>query len=501
MAEEEHAALETKDEQSAATEDKQKTAEPKNIVAIEEAGPCKKKVTVEIPEEAIKNATDKQYDTLRKEALVPGFRKGRAPRRLLEKRFGKEAVEKIKLNLLIQASDSAIKDNKLDVLSDPSIDHEKIEMPQTGPLKFDFEVEVRPVINLPPLEGIPVTRVKLEVTDEQVDREIGQLRKFSGVWTPRETGDAQLDDQIIADVVLKIADAEKEEQLDNVEIYIRHNGFVEAVPVEKLDELLVGAKPQDVKETSVEVPRTYFREQYRGKKIDIRITVKEIKWLKPAEPDENFLKRYHVGNEDELHDNIRDRLQSRLEQQTKADMTEQIYKYLLNKTNFDLPLDIVGEHSLTLLQRQYGNLLMRGLTREQIEEHMDRLRASSEQQAKEQFKTFFIMDEVAKNLGIEVSEEEINGQIAQLAIQQGQRPERMREQIAREGLLAQFTLQVRESKCIAKLLESAKITETEPEAKTAKKPKRKSAKGKAKPAVRSADKDQKSESVVQETEE
>jgi trigger factor len=307
---------------------------------------------------------------------------------------------------------------------------------------------------------------------------------LSGVWTPRETGDAQLDDQIIADAVLKAADAEKEEQLDNVEIYVRHNGFVGAVPVEKLDELLVGAKPQDVKETSVEVPRTYFREQYRGKKINIRLTVKEIKWLKPAELDENFLKRYHVGNEGELRDNIRDRLQSRLEQQSRADMTEQIYKYLRDKTDFDLPLDIVGEHSHTLLQRQYGNLLMRGLTREQIEEHMDRLRASSEQQAKEQLKTFFIMDEVAKKLGIEVSEEEINGHIAQLAIQQGQRPERMREQLAREGLLAQFTLQVRESKCIAKLLESAKITETEPQAqpqaKTAKKPKRKSAKGKAK---------------------
>lgn len=493
MAEEEQGTLQTKDEQAATTEGKQESAEPKNTVAIEEAGPCKKKVTVEIPEQAIKNATDKQYDTLRKEALVPGFRKGRAPRRLLEKRFGKEAAEQIKLKLLIQASDSAIKDNKLDVLGEPTIDHEKVELPETGPLKFDFEVEVRPVINLPPLEGIALIRAKLEITDEQIDRDIGQLRRLLGVWTPRETGDAQLDDQIIADAVLKAADAEKEEQLDNVEIHVRHNGFVGEVPVEKLDELLVGAKPQDVRETSIEVPRTYFREQYRGKKIDIRITVKEIKWLKPAEIDENFLKRYKAGNEGELRDNIRDRLQSRLEQQSRADMTDQIYKYLLDKTDFDLPLDIVGEHSLTLLQRQYGNLLMRGLTHEQIEEHMDRLRASSEQQAKEQLKTFFIMDEVAKKLSIEVSEEEINGHIAQLAIQQGQRPERMREQMAREGLLSQFTLQVRESKCIAKLLESAKITETEPQAKAAKKPKRKSTKGKAK--------GQKSDPVLRESEE
>jgi trigger factor len=480
MAEEEQATLETKDEQAAATESKEEPAGPKNVVTIEQAGPCKKKLVIEIPEEAIKNATDEQYNTLRKEALVPGFRKGRAPRRLLEKRFHKEAAEQIKLKLLLQASDSAIKDNKLDVLGDPTIDHEKIELPETGPLKFDFQVEVRPQIDLPPLEKIPVTRTKLEVTDEQVDREIDQMRRWSGVWTPRETGAVQLDDQIIADVVLKAADSEQQEQLDNVEIYARHNGFVGAVPVENLDELLVGAKADDVRETSVEVPKTYFREQYRGKKIDIRLTIKEIKQLKPAELDENLLRRYRVSNENELRDNIRDMLQSRLEQQSRADMTEQIYKYLLDKTDFDLPLDIVAEQSLTLLQRQYGSLLMRGLQREQIEEHMDRLRAGSEQQAKEQLKTFFIMDEVAKKLGVEISEEEINGHIAQLAIQQGQRPERMREQMVRDGSLAQFSLQVRQSKCIAKLLESAEITEKESEKKTTKKTRRKSTKAKAK---------------------
>jgi FKBP-type peptidyl-prolyl cis-trans isomerase (trigger factor) len=111
---------------------------------------------------------------------------------------------------------------------------------------------------------------------------------------------------------------------------------------------------------------------------------------------------------------------------------------------------------------------MRGLSREQIEEQMEQLRASSEQQAKEQLKTFFIMDKVAEKLAIDVSEEEINGYIAQLAVQRGQRPERMREEMVRNGSLAQFRLQVREDKCIAKLLESAKITEAKVEKKTKK---------------------------------
>ncbi|KPL24305.1 MAG: hypothetical protein AMJ75_04025 [Phycisphaerae bacterium SM1_79] len=451
----------------------------KNTVTIEQIGPCKKKVIVEIPQEAIENATDKQYDELRKEALVPGFRKGRAPRRLLEKRFGKETTEQIKLKLLIDASDSAIKDNQLDVLGEPDIDHEKVDMPESGPLKFEFEVEVRPEIDLPPLEGIPLTRTKLQVTDEQISREIERLQRWSGVWTPRDKGAVELDDQIIADVVLKVADVDQETKLDNIAIHVRQSGFVGAIPVEKLDKLLVGAKPGDVKQTSVDVPKTYFREEYRGKKVDIQVTVNDIKWLKPAELDESFLKRFHAEDENSLRETIRDTLQAQLERQVRTEMTEQIYKYLLENTDFDLPLDIVAQHSTTLLQRHYGSLLMRGLSRDQIEEQMEQLRASSEQQAKEQFKTFFVMDKVAEELKIEVSEEEINGRIAQLAIQQRRRPERMRDEMEREGSLAQFTLQVREDKCIAKLLESANITEKKAPKKTAKKRAKKSAKEKS----------------------
>ena len=445
-------------------EEEQSTA-VRNTVTIEQAGPCKKKLVIEIPEEVVKNAADEKYESLRKEAIVPGFRKGRAPRRLLEKRFGKETAEQIKLKLLADSSDSAIKDNELNVLGEPDIDFEKIELPDTGPLKFDFEVEVRPEFDLPELDGIPVNKTKLEVTNERIDREIEQLQKWSGVWVPREGGEIELDDQIIADAVLKAGGVE-EEKLDNIEIYVRQNGFVGAVPVEKLDELLVGARAGDTKETSVEVPKTYFKEEYRGKKVDVRINVKDIKWLKPAELNEDFFKRFGVEDEKELKEKIDDTLQSRLETQVRTEMTEQIYKYMLDNTSFDLPLDVVAEHSTSLLQRQYANLMRQGLSREQLEEQMEQLRASSEQQAKEQLKTFFIMDKIAEKLEVDVSEEEINGHIAQLAIQRGQRPERMREEMVRDGLLTQFRLQVREDKCIAKLLESAKITEIEPEKKT-----------------------------------
>ena len=452
-------------------QEQQQSTTPKNTVTIEEAGPCKKKLIVEIPEETIKNAIDEQYETLRKETAVPGFRKGRAPRRLLEKRFGKETTEQIKLKLLADAGDSAIKDNEIDVLREPDIDFESIELPQSGPLKFDFEVEVRPQFDLPQLEGIEVNKTKLEVTDEQIDREIERLQRWSGTWVPRDDGQVQLEDQIVADVILKTEDLEEEEKLDNIDIFVRPNGFVGAIPVEKLDELLAGAKAGDTCQTSVEVSKTYFKEQYRGKKVDIKIDIKDVKWLKPAPLDENFFNRVGVENENELRNTLTDTLRGRLEQQARTQMSEQIYKYMLENTDFDLPTDIVADQANTLLQRQYANLIRQGLPEEYLKEQMERLRAASEQQAGEQLKTFFIMDKVAEKLNIEVTEEELNGHIAQLAIQRGQRPERLREDMMRDGSLSQFRLQVREDKCIAKLLESAKITEVKPEKETKKKKK------------------------------
>lgn len=496
----------TASEQEEGTQETPESRTAKNTVAVEDVGPCKKKVKVEIPEETIKEMADEQYLELRREAVLPGFRKGRAPRRLLEKRFGKETQESIKLKLLAEASEAAMKDQKLDVLTDPEIDYEHIELPETGSMKFEFEVEVRPEFELPALEGISVTKPKVEVTEGQIDREIEQLQRWSGVWTPREDGVIQRDDQIVADVRLRVelTDEEKarqaaiaegkpeegetkqpaipeaETKLDNAEIFVRPNGFVGPIPVEKLDELLAGAKAGEKKTTTVEIPQTFFREEYQGRKVEVEIDIKDVKFLKLSEMDEHFLQRFNVETVEELRDRIRENLQERVETQVRNDMSEQIYQYLLDSTKFDLPMDIVARQAGTILQRQYISLLSRGLGRQQVDEQMEQLRAGSEEQAKEQLRTFFIMDKVAEKLEVEVTEEEINGHIARVAIQRGQRPEKMKEQMERDGSLAQFRLDVRQGKCISKLLESANITEREPEEKP-----EKSKKSKKKAAAKS----------------
>ena len=187
---------------------------------------------------------------------------------------------------------------------------------------------MRPEFELPKLEGIPVDKPKHDVTDANVDKEIEMLCKYAGTWTPKEKGSIELEDQVVADVMLNIEG--QEQKIDNTEIYARANGFVADVPVEKLDEILVGAKAGDVKTAEVEVPKTFFKEELRGKKVDIKITIKDIKWLKPAELNQDTISKCGVATEEELRKAIREKLEGRLEGQAKQEMAEQIYKYLLD---------------------------------------------------------------------------------------------------------------------------------------------------------------------------
>ncbi len=447
------------DETKTDEQDEQKEPKFKNVVTIEDSGPCKKKVCVEVPEEAIKSALDEQYSELRRDAVVPGFRKGRAPLRLLEKRFGSDVSTQVKLKFLSDASEAAIKDNELDTLNEPDIDHEEIELPESGPMKFEFEVEVRPEFELPELEGIKIEKPTTKITKKVIDDEVERLCNRAGVWVVKEPGVVAAGDQVVVDAVLDIEDEAEDEKHDNIEIFARKNGFVGGVPVENLDEVLAGAKHGDVKKTSIEIAGTFFNERYRGKKIEVEISVKEAKELRPAELNEEFFKRFGVEDEEELRERIQEAMAANAEQQCRAAMGEQVRKYLLDKTELELPEAIVADQSKHILQRQYSNLLMQGLKAELIEEQMSALQAGSEEQAKGQMKVFFIMAKVAEKLEVEVSEEEINGHIAQAAVSRGRRPEKMREELSRDGSLGQFVIQIREQKCIEKLLEKAKITE------------------------------------------
>ena len=418
--------------------------EVKNIVTIEDAGICRKKVSIEVPEEAVKNLMDDQYKDLRKEVVLPGFRRGRAPFRLLEKKFGKDINEQTKLRILADATEKALEENKIDSLGEPDINHEDYTLPESGSFKFDFEVNVRPEFELPALDAIKIEKPSTDVSDEEVQSRLDQLLKSFGTEETKDKGGkVEVDDTVVCDAVFTPEEGEAITRED-LKVIVRNGGYCYYFNVEKLADELVGAKVGDEKAFTIED---------NDKKYEAKLTIKEITFSKPAELNAELFEKLGLEDETSLREKVTDMLEDENERQAQEKMSEVVRNYLKENTKMELPDNLVSEQSDSIMQRQYSMLLSQKLSEEELKSKTEELQTQSQKEATEMIKSLFIMDKVAETLNVEISPNQINGYIAQMAAYRGIRPEKMREQMIQDGSLTNFTMQAREQACLDKLIE------------------------------------------------
>jgi len=156
---------------------------------------------------------------------------------------------------------------------------------------------------------------------------------------------------------------------------------------------------------------------------------------------------------------LRRNLESRAADETRRAMREQISQHLLDSTQFDLPEGVAARHAARVLQRRYIDLLQQGIPRERIEENLTELQAAAEQQAQRDLKLSFILGKVADAEKTEVSDDEVNARVAEMARQYNRRPERLRQELTNDGTLDQLQVALREEKALDKLLAEAEVTE------------------------------------------
>lgn len=487
---------ETKNDTSEAQEDQQEDRQdeklPKNTVEVEDAGKLKKKITVTIYRDKIDAKRDEMFGELGTSAQVPGFRVGRAPRRLLEKRFGNEVSQDVRNSLIGESVGEAIEESQLKTLGEPDIKLEEIKLPDDGDLSFDFEVEVAPEFDLPKLKGIDVKKVVSEVDDAKVDEYIQNLRE--GRASYEKTDDpASEGDGIMA--AAKITGDGVEFETPRVHLRVAP-GSVEGLPLVDLARDLSGKKVGDVVTVKATAPEAHANDDWKGKDLTVELTVHEVARRSLPEVDDAFVSSIGFETMQEFRDFIASRLKDQVESETKQNLRQQICDYLLKSTDFELPAGVTARHTHSILQRQYVNLMQHGVTREKIEESQAELLGAAEEQAKNDLKLSFILGNILEGMDIDVNDDEINSRIASIATQQGQRPERMRQELAADGTIQQIAISIREEKAIDKLLEDAKIAditpqEAEKQAKAATKPKAAKKPAPKKAAKKSADKDDK----------
>jgi len=455
-AEQQEATDQEESEQEETEQDKLKQAIQ---VETEPIGLLRTKLTVTVPKDTIHERIESQYDELRREATVPGFRRGRAPRTLIEKRFGGDVRDELKDKLVAEAYLAAVEKEDIKVLGEPDLELAKIELPDQGDLSFTCEVELKPEFDLPELEGIELSRPKIGVADKDIDAQIERMRAMRGNLQPVEDGKAEQDDLVVADVTIAIG-SDTIHQEENAQVPARPS-VIDGIPVESLGEQLTGSASGEVRKIEVTLPDGYRLEEHRGKKATIELKVQEIKRLVLPELDENLLKAFGADTLDELRDWVRANLEARLDQDVRRAMREQLSGYLLDHTELDVPPQLSQRQTERMVNRRRLDMLSQGVPEAEVEKNLDALRTTATEQVARDLKLYFVMEKIAEQLEIDVSEEEVNARIAQIAQAYGQRFDRVRDDLARRGGLTELYLELREQKCVDRLLEQAKITDTE----------------------------------------
>ena len=181
--------------------------------------------------------------------------------------------------------------------------------------------------------------------------------------------------------------------------------------------------------------------------------------------DKEFLDSLGFQNEEELRQALREQMEERIDFDVKAAMRRQVTEQLSAQINIDLPTKLSQRQTDRVVNRRAVDLMMRGMSQEQVSANIDRLRAGAAEEGARELKTFFILQKVAEQTGVDVSEAELNGRIAMIALQQGRRPEKLKQELGKDqNMLANLYVQMREEKAIDKILEDAQIEEVEPTA-------------------------------------
>ena len=255
-------------------------------VEVADAGTLRKKMTITVPAEVIESQLERNFSELRSDALVPGFRKGHAPIRLVQKRFGSDVRESLTTTILGQSFFAATENHKFDVLGDPLFniareegDGEKLmeldealqhyKLPESGDFSYTCEVEIKPSFDLPELKGIKVKAPKIKISAKEVDEYLLRQRKIRGRFEPVTDGAAEADDMVIAKSKLTV-DGNLVKEEDNVDMGVRATRL-DGIQLEKLGEVLTGAKLGETREIECEIPEDYERTDLRGKQGQVRV--------------------------------------------------------------------------------------------------------------------------------------------------------------------------------------------------------------------------------------
>ncbi|HYD00125.1 MAG TPA: trigger factor [Phycisphaerales bacterium] len=433
-----------------------------NKVTVADAGPSRKKLTIEIPAATVTESLGFSLEAAVAQAELPGFRKGRAPRRLIEKRFGGHVQRQAKETLVGNAVQSAVQEHKLRVLGNPfAKDIDKLELTSGKPFSFEVEIEVLPEFEMPKFDGLSLRKPQMTVSDEMIENDLRTLSIQEGSLEERPSPEPG--DYLTGHAKMTGSDGNIYFESDGIVVQVppadkAPKGMIVGLVVEDLSKQLANVKVGEKVTVKTKGPEQHENEKLRGMDLTIEYTPARCDRIIPA-PTADLIARFGMTDETALRQALRERQEQRVKIDQQVAMRTQLAKHLLEEVKMDLPQRLTADQIGRNMERRRLELLYRGVDAAKIEENLAELRAASTFDAVRDLKLFFILDKAAEELGVKVTENEINGRIAQMAQERNERPEKLRQQLMQSNMIGGVYNQLREHKTMDAIIAKANVTE------------------------------------------
>jgi trigger factor len=440
-------------------DDETADAEPRKLnlsIKVDKPSACQRHITVTIPREEIERYYDKGFSELMDTANVPGFRAGRAPRKLVEARFRKEVSDQVKGSLLMDSMTQITEDESFSAISEPDFDPLAVTLPDEGPMTFEFDLEVRPEFDLPEWKGLKIERPVRDFNKKDVDKRVEQVLARHGRLIPFD-GPAAVGDYITCNLTFKNGAVELSSSKEEV-IRIRPVLSFRDGKIEAFDKLMKGVKAGETREATAKLTADAPNESLRGQEITAVFEVLEVKKLETPELTSELLAELGgFETEGELRDAIQEDLKRQLEYTQQQEARRQITAALTESADWQLPPELLRRQSRRELERAVLELRRNGFTDAEIQAYENDLRQNSAASTAKALKEHFILERLAEDQNFEASPEDYQSEITLLAAQSGESVRRVRARLEKGGLMDSLRNQIIERKVIELVLSHAQF--------------------------------------------
>ena len=427
-------------------------------VELEDVSSVKKRLKVEVPAGIALKEFDQVVKAYKRQARLPGFRPGKAPVELIKRHFKKSIRSDVLQKLIPNSYDQAIREKGVQPIGEPSLDNLTFE--EGDPLVYEANFEIHPEIEVPEYKGLKVTVELKPVTPEDVEEELERMRQEHSRLVPVENRAIKKGDYVVIEL--------QGEYLDGEESGSAHQPFSEKNVVVKVGDektheaftqALLGSKVGEDKKFEVEYDSDYPEKKLAGHKVLFTVQIEELKEQIVPELNDEFARDLGDYKEmKELREEIEKRLTVEREKNREKDFENKLLEMLVEKTSFELPEILVKDRSDAMLTDLAYGMVSQGVDPGKANVDWAKIRAELQPRAEQQVRGSMILSEIGSREDIQISREELEQELEQMADSMNQPKEKVQQYLQQENRMEGVKSRLLREKVLKMLLESAKVS-------------------------------------------